>query len=52
MIASTNESAGKWIDHRHAQIVGLAADGPVTSVIFSNAEKHLERGGDSPMKGS
>ncbi len=43
--------AGVWIDHRRAQIVGLTADGPVTKTIESNVEKHLNRGGDSPLKG-
>ncbi len=49
---STNENAGVWIDHRKAQIVGLTADGETTKVILSNVERHLERGGDSPMKGA
>jgi hypothetical protein len=44
-------SAGVWLDHRHAQIVGLTAAGPVTTKIVSHVEKHPERGGDSPMKG-
>jgi hypothetical protein len=47
----TIKSAGVWIDHRKAQIVGLTAEGPTTRVILSNVEKHPERGGDSPMKG-
>jgi hypothetical protein len=47
----TSANAGVWIDHRHAQIVGLMPDGPVTTTILSNVEKHLARGGDSPMKG-
>src|ERR1700685_1685467 len=33
-------------------IVGLSADGELTTLILSKVEKHLERGGDSPMKGS
>jgi hypothetical protein len=45
------DHAGVWIDHRKAIIVGLTADGEVTAVILSKVEKHLERGGDSPMKG-
>jgi hypothetical protein len=47
-----NDHAGVWIDHRKAMIVGLTPDGEVTAVILSNIEKHLERGGDSPMKGA
>jgi hypothetical protein len=48
----TPANAGVWIDHRHAQIVGLTAGGPVTTTILSHVEKHLARGGDSPLKGS
>ncbi len=47
-----NENAGVWIDHRKAEIVGLTAEGETTTVILSKVEKHLERGGDSPMHGS
>jgi hypothetical protein len=46
------DNAGVWIDHRQARIVGLTAAGEVSTVIFSKAEKHLERAGDSPMKGA
>jgi hypothetical protein len=46
-----NDHAGVWIDHRKAIIVGLTPDGETTTVILSKVEKHLERGGDSPMKG-
>ena len=49
---SISKGAGVWIDHRQAHIVGLTPDGESTTVILSNVEKHLERGGDSPMKGS
>jgi len=49
--SSTNENAGVWIDHRKARIVGLTPDGEITTVILSKVEKHLERAGDSPMKG-
>jgi hypothetical protein len=55
MIAETNrmnEHAGVWIDHRKALVVGLTPDGEVTTLILSKVEKHPERGGDSPMKGS
>jgi hypothetical protein len=47
----TRASAGVWLDHRHAQIVGLAPGGPVTTMIVSHVEKHPERGGDSPLQG-
>jgi hypothetical protein len=45
-------SAGVWLDHRKAQIVGLTSGGEITKVILSNLEKHLERGGDSAMTGA
>jgi hypothetical protein len=48
----TSKSAGVWIDHRKAHVVGLTAGGATTQVILSNVEKHPERGGDSPMKGA
>ena len=48
---STSESAGVWIDHRKALIVGMAIEGWGTTVVLSNVEKHPERTGDSPMKG-
>ncbi len=47
-----NDHAGVWIDHRKAVIVGLTPNGEVITVILSRVEKHLERGGDSPMKGA
>jgi len=50
-IRATN-SAGVWLDHRRALIVVLTADGEVIRTVLSHVEKHLERGGDSPMKGS
>lgn len=46
------KKAGVWIDHRRAVIVILDASGEHTSAIVSGAEKHPERAGDSPMKGS
>ena len=45
------DKCGIWIDHRRAVIVTLEPSGERTTVIASNAEKHLERGGDSPLKG-
>jgi hypothetical protein len=44
--------AGIWIDHRKAVIVALTADGERVKTIESKVEKHGERGGDSPLKGS
>jgi hypothetical protein len=46
-----NSQAGVWIDHRQAVIVALTASGEHVTHIVSNVEKHLERGGDSPLKG-
>jgi hypothetical protein len=44
--------AGIWIDHRKAIIVELTPDGETLRTVQSQVEKHPERGGDSPMKGS
>jgi hypothetical protein len=44
--------AGVWIDHRRAVLVTLTASGERTTTILSKVEKHPERGGDSPLKGS
>jgi hypothetical protein len=46
-----NSKAGVWIDHRQSVIVTLTASGEQLTHIVSNVEKHLERGGDSPLKG-
>ena len=46
-----NSKAGVWIDHRRSVIVMLTASGEQITHIDSNVEKHLERGGDSPLKG-
>jgi hypothetical protein len=43
--------AGVWIDHRNAVIVMVGLAGERTDHIASNVEKHLERSGDSPLKG-
>jgi hypothetical protein len=45
------DHAGIWIDHRKAVVVSLANGGEISTVIASKVEKHLERGGDSPLKG-
>ena len=47
-----NGKAGVWIDHRGSVIVALTDDGEHITHITSNVEKHLARGGDSPLKGS
>jgi len=44
--------AGIWIDHRRAVIVTLDDAGERITGITSHVEKHPERAGDSPMKGS
>ena len=44
--------AGVWIDHRGSVIVALTDGGEHITHIESNVEKHLARGGDSPLKGS
>jgi hypothetical protein len=45
------DKAGVWIDHRRALIVALTSDGAHSTQIVSKVEKHLERGGDRPLKG-
>jgi hypothetical protein len=47
---STNK-AGVWIDHRKAVVVVVGPTEEHTASISSNVEKHLERSGDSPLKG-
>ena len=46
-----NSNAGVWIDHRRAVIVTLTSNGERLTHIDAHVEKHLERAGDSPMKG-
>jgi hypothetical protein len=48
---STNR-AGVWIDHRKAVVVVVGPAEEHTMQIVSNVEKHPERAGDSPLKGS
>lgn len=43
---------GIWIDHRKAVIVIERAEGEHIETFVSNVEKHPERAGDSPLKGS
>ena len=45
------DKAGVWIDHHKAVIVLVTPGGEHTAVIVSKVEKHLERSGDSPLKG-
>ena len=45
------DKAGVWIDHRKALIVVVTPTGGHTALIISKVEKHLERSGDSPLKG-
>ena len=42
---------GLWIDHRKAFLVSISDKGEETGIIVSNVEKHLQRTGDSPLKG-
>jgi hypothetical protein len=48
----TKDKAGVWIDHRKALIVVLSDAAERTALIVSEVEKHPERSGDSPLKGS
>src|ERR1035438_7657769 len=47
-----SSKAGVWIDHSQSVIVMLTANGEHIAHIVSNVEKHLERGGDSPLNGA
>ncbi len=49
--SSIKVKAGVWIDHRRALIVLLTAAGERTVSIASHVEKHLQRSGDSPLRG-
>jgi len=42
---------GLWIDHRKAIIVAVTDKGEEIGLVVSKVEKHLERSGDSPLKG-
>jgi hypothetical protein len=44
--------AGVWIDHRKALVVVVTPTETHSVLIVSKVEKHLERSGDSPLKGS
>jgi hypothetical protein len=47
-----NSNAGVWIDHRQSVVVTLTANGEHIAHIASHVEKHPERAGDSPLKGT
>ena len=49
--SSMKAKAGVWIDHRRALIVLMTAAGERTVPIASQVEKHLQRSGDSPLRG-
>lgn len=42
---------GCWIDHKKAIIVALTNQGAEIKLVVSMVEKHLQRAGDSPLKG-
>ena len=46
-----SSKVGVWLDHRKSVIVTLNSNGENITHIVSRVEKHLERGGDSPLKG-
>ena len=50
-LKSMKVKAGVWIDHRKALIVSMTAAGERAVLIVSKVEKHLQRSGDSPLKG-
>jgi hypothetical protein len=52
MRATSKDKAGVWIDHRKALIVVISSTSEQMALILSNVEKHPERSGDSPLKGS
>jgi len=50
-VMSVIGKAGVWIDHRRALIVLMTPTGERKAAIVSKVEKHLNRSGDSPLKG-
>ena len=42
---------GLWIDHRKAIVMAVTDKGEEMGLVVSNVEKHLQRSGDSPLKG-
>jgi hypothetical protein len=47
-----NGNAGVWIDHRRSVVVALSSSGEHLTHIDAHVEKHLQRDGDAPLKGS
>jgi ribosome-associated translation inhibitor RaiA len=47
-----NTQLGLWIDQNKATIVTVTEQGEEISEILADAEKQLQRSGDSPLKGS
>jgi hypothetical protein len=44
-------NAGIWIDHRKAIVVVVSDKGEEFRLVLSKVERHLQRSGDSPLKG-
>ena len=42
---------GLWIDHKKAIVVAITEKGEEIGLVISMVEKHLQRSGDSPLKG-
>ena len=42
---------GVWIDHKKAIVVAVTDKGEEIGLVISMVEKHLQRSGDSPLKG-
>jgi hypothetical protein len=42
---------GLWIDHKKAIVVAVTDKGEEIGLVISMVEKHLQRSGDSPLKG-
>ena len=45
-------NVGVWIDHKQAIVVAVTDEGEEIGLVVSKVEKHLQRSGDSPLKGS
>jgi len=44
-------NVGVWIDHKQAIVVAVTDEGEEIGLVVSKVEKHLQRSGDSPLKG-
>ncbi|WP_242018262.1 HPF/RaiA family ribosome-associated protein [Synechocystis sp. FACHB-383] len=51
-LSQMNTKIGLWIDQNKATIVTVTEQGEKISEILADAEKQLQRTGDSPLKGS